>query len=149
MSLKERLMPDLKTAMKSKDQASLRGIRAIKAALLLLETDGSGEEITEEKEIKLLQKLIKQRQDSLAIYTEQGRADLAKTEKEEIDVISKYLPAQLDESELKSIIEKIIADTGAQTMKDMGRVMGMAGKEIAGRADNKLVAGLVKQLLTG
>lgn len=147
MSLKDRINTDLKTAMKAKDQAALRGIRAIKAALLLMETDGSGEAITEEKEIKLLQKLVKQRQDSLTIYKEQGREDLAKTEEEEIEVISRYLPEQLSEEELRSIIQGIIDKTGASSMKDMGRIMGMASKEIAGRADNKEVAAMVKSML--
>lgn len=148
MTLKEKINQDLKTAMKAKDQKALRGIRAIKAQLMLMETDGSGAEVTSEMEIKLLQKLVKQRQDSLSIFEEQGRADLAATEKEEIEVISKYLPEQLSEDELRGIIEEVIAATGAASMKDMGRVMGAAGAKIAGRADNKVVAGLVKSLLS-
>lgn len=148
MTLKEKINQDLKTAMKAKDQKALRGIRAIKAQLMLMETDGSGAEVTSEMEIKLLQKLVKQRQDSLSIFEEQGRADLAATEKEEIEVISKYLPEQLSEDELRGIIEEVIAATGASSMKDMGRVMGAAGAKIAGRADNKVVAGLVKSLLS-
>ena len=148
MTLKEKINQDLKTAMKAKDQASLRSIRAIKAQLMLMETDGSGNVITEDKEIKLLQKLVKQRQDSLTIYEEQGREDLAVTEREEIEVISKYLPEQLNADEIKSIISEVIANTGASSMKDMGKVMGAAGQKIAGRADNKIVAGLVKELLS-
>lgn len=148
MSLKDKIGQDLKTAMKAKDKSSLRGIRAIKAALLLMETDGSGEEITEDKEIKLLQKLVKQRQDSLTIYVDQNREDLAVTEREEIEVISKYLPEQLSEDELKTIIQDVINTTGAESMKDMGKVMGMAGSKIAGRADNKVVAGLIKTMLS-
>ncbi|MCL4160085.1 UNVERIFIED_CONTAM: hypothetical protein GTU68_057700 [Idotea baltica] len=148
MSLKDKIGQDLKTAMKAKDQAALRGVRAIKAGLLLMETDGSGEEITEEKEIKLLQKLVKQRQDSLTIYEEQGREDLAATEREEIEVISKYLPEQLSDDAIKTILQEVINTTGAVSMKDMGKVMGMAGQKIAGRADNKVVAGLVKELLS-
>lgn len=134
--------------MKAKDQQALRGIRAIKAQLMLMETDGSGAEITSDMEIKLLQKLVKQRQDSLAIYEEQGRADLAATEKEEIEIISKYLPEQLSEDALRAIIEEVIAAVGASSMKDMGKVMGAAGAKIAGRADNKVVAGMVKSLLS-
>lgn len=134
--------------MKAKDQQALRGIRAIKAQLMLMETDGSGAEITSDMEIKLLQKLVKQRQDSLAIYEEQGRADLAATEKEEIEIISKYLPEQLSEDALRTIIEEVIAAVGASSMKDMGKVMGAAGAKIAGRADNKVVAGMVKSLLS-
>lgn len=148
MTLKERINQDLKTAMKAKDQQALRGIRAIKAQLMLMETDGSGAEITSDMEIKLLQKLVKQRQDSLAIYEEQGRADLAATEKEEIEIISKYLPEQLSEDALRTIIEEVIAAVGASSMKDMGKVMGAAGAKIAGRADNKVVAGMVKSLLS-
>ena len=148
MSLKDRINQDIKTAMKAKDQAALRSIRAIKAALLLLETDGSGEAITEEKEIKLLQKLVKQRQESLKIYEDQDRDDLAQTEREEIDFISTYLPEAMSTDELKNIIQAIISETGASSMKDMGRVMGMAAKQIAGRADNKTVAGMVKELLS-
>ena len=148
MTLKERINQDLKTAMKAKDQAALRSVRAIKAQLMLMETDGSGAEITSDKEIKLLQKLVKQRQDSLTIYEEQGREDLAVTEREEIEVISKYLPEQLSEDELRVILDEVIKATGAESMKDMGKVMGMAGKKIAGRADNKIVAGLIKSMLS-
>jgi len=148
MTLKERINQDLKTAMRAKDQKALRGIRAIKAAIMLMETDGSGNEITEETEIKLVQKLIKQRQDSLAIYNEQNREDLAVTEREEIEVLSNYLPEQLSDDELKSIIQSIMEKTGASTMKDMGKVMGMASKEVAGRADNKLIAQMVKSSLS-
>ncbi len=148
MSLKDKINQDLKIAMKARDQVSLRSIRAIKAALLLLATDGSGDEITEEKEIKLLQKLVKQRQDSLTIYEGQNRDDLAQTEREEIEVISKYLPEAMSEDELKSLIQEIITTTGAASMKDMGKVMGMASKNIAGRADNKIVASIVKELLS-
>ena len=148
MTLKEKINQDLKTAMKAKNQAALRSIRAVKAQLMLMETDGSGDEITSDREIKLLQKLVKQRQDSLTIYEEQGREDLAVTEREEIEIISTYLPEQLGEDELKAILSEVIATTGAESMKDMGKVMGLAGKKIAGRADNKIVAGLIKSLLS-
>lgn len=147
MTLEERIKPDLVAAMKAKDQASLRGIRAIKAAILLLKTDGSGKDITPETEIKMLQKLIKQRKDSLEIYEKQGREDLATTEREEIEVIEKYLPEQISEDELEKIIKEIIEKTGASSMQDMGKVMGMANKQLAGRADGKTISGVVKRML--
>ena len=147
MSLESKIMPDLKAAMKSKDQAALRAIRAIKAAILLTKTDGSGKELDEAGEIKMVQKLIKQRQDSLDIFNKQGRDDLAGIEKEEIEVLQRYLPKQLSVDELKPMIQKIISDTGAAGMKDMGKVMGMATKQLAGQADGKTVSGLVKELL--
>ena len=137
----------MKEAMKAKDKVSLRGIRAIKAALLLAKTDGSGDEMTDEKEIKLLQKLVKQRKDSLDIFNKQGRDDLAQTEKEEIAVIEKYLPEQLSAEELEALIKGIIEKTGASSMKDMGKVMGMASKQLAGKADGKTISGVVKALL--
>jgi uncharacterized protein len=148
MTLEERIMNDLKEAMKNKDEASKRGIRAIKAAILLAKTDGSGEEMNEEKEIKILQKLVKQRRDSLEIYEKQGREDLAVVEREEIDVIERYLPKQLSEAELEVVLKKIIADTGAEGMKDMGKVMGAATKELAGKADGKLISQVVRKLLS-
>ncbi len=147
MTLEEKINNDLKTAMKAKDQVGLRGIRAIKSAILLAKTDGSGNELNRDLEIKLLQKLVKQRKDSLDIYEKQNREDLAVKEREEIEVIEKYLPKQLDEAELKGIIQKIITQTGASSMKDMGKVMGMASKQLAGKADGKAISGVVKQLL--
>lgn len=148
MSLEEKISGDLKEAMKAKDQARLRSIRAIKAALLLAKTDGSGEAMTEEKEIKILQKLVKQRKDSLEIYEKQGREDLAVVEREEIPVIEAYLPEQMGETELSAFIQDIIAKTGASSMKDMGKVMGMANQALAGKADGKTIASLVKSLLS-
>lgn len=148
MSLEAKLITDLKEAMKAKDQAALRSIRSVKAALINMKTDGSGTEITEEKEIKLLQKLVKQRQDSLAIYEEQGREDLAVTEREEIAVISKYLPEQMSIEDLTALIKEIISQTGAEGMKDMGKVMGMASGKLAGKADGKTISAVVKELLT-
>ena len=148
MSLEQLIMTDLKNAMKAKDQAALRGIRAIKSAILLAKTDGSGTELTEDGEIKLLQKLIKQRKESHRVFTEQGREDLAQVEAEEIEVIQKYLPEQMSEDDLRSALEKIIADTGAESMKDMGRVMGTASKQFAGKADGKTISGIVKELLS-
>jgi uncharacterized protein YqeY len=148
MTLDQRILPDLKTAMKAKDQAALRGIRTIKAEILLFKTDGSGNELDEAGEIKLLQKLVKQRKDSLAIYEEQNREDLALTEREEIEVISRYLPQELSETELEALVQEVINQTGASSMQDMGKVMGMANKKAAGRADGKAISAVVKKLLT-
>jgi len=147
MSLEAKITADLKTAMKAKDDATKRGIRAIKAQILLMKTDGSGKELDEAGEIKILQKLVKQRKDSLAIFEQQGRADLAKIESEEIAVIEKYLPKQMDEGALTDLLKGIIAQTGASSMKDMGKVMGMASKQLAGKADGKTISTIVKQLL--
>ena len=147
MSLEAKLMQDLKTAMKAKDQAALRGIRAIKAEILKKKTDGSGEAITEAIEIKMLQKMVKQRKDSLEIYEKQGREDLAVTEREEIEVIEKYLPEQMSAEDLEQVIKGIIDQTGASSMKDMGKVMGMASKQLAGKADGKTISGVVKKML--
>ena len=147
MTLEERIMNDLKDAMKNKDEAAKRGIRAIKAALLLAKTDGSGEEMTEEKEIKLLVKLVKQRKDSLEIYEKQGREDLAVVEREEIEVIERYLPKQLDEAEVEVILKKIIESLGAVGMKDMSKVMEAATKELAGKADGKFISQVARRLL--
>lgn len=147
MSLETQLMQDLKTAMKAKDKVALRSIRAVKAALLLQKTDGTGEEMTEEKEIKLLQKMVKQRKDSLDIYVKQGREDLAATEREEIAVIEKYLPEQMSAADLEKVVADLIAKTGASSMKDMGKVMGMASKQLAGKADGKTISGVVRKLL--
>lgn len=149
MSLEQRILPDLKAAMKAKDQGTLRGIRAIKAAILLAKTDGSGKEMDEAAEVALLQKLIKQRKDSLGIYEEQGREDLAVKEREEIVAIEAYLPAQLSEDELKNRIKAIIDKTGAEGMKDMGKVIGAARAELGGSADGKSIASITKQLLAG
>lgn len=149
MSLESRLMTDLKTAMKAKDQASLRTIRAIKAAILLAKTDGSGKELDEAAEIKMVQKLMKQRQESHDIYVKQDRADLAQTEAEEMEVLKNYLPQQLSEEELLPILKEIISTTGASSMKDMGKVMGMANQKLAGKADGKTLSGIIKGLLSG
>lgn len=139
---------EIKQAMLAKDQARLRGLRAIKAALLLAKTEkGSAEEITEETELKLLQKLIKQRKESADIYKQQGREDLSVVEEEEIEVISAFLPKQLDAAEIEAIIVKLIKDSGAASVKEMGKVMGLANKELAGKADGKLIAEFVKKHL--
>jgi uncharacterized protein YqeY len=148
MTLEARINEDLKTAMKAKDQVSLRGIRAIKSALMLFNTSGTGEEMNTEKEIALLQKLVKQRQDSLDIFVQQGREDLAVIEREEIGVIMKYLPQQLSAEELNSAVREIISRLGATSMKDMGRVMREASKDLAGKADGKTISAVVKSLLS-
>lgn len=139
---------EIKKAMLAKDQAQLRGLRAIKAALLLAKTEkGPAEEITEEAEVKIIQKLIKQRRESSDIYKGQGRADLAQVEDEEIEVISRFLPKQLDRTEVETVIAGIVSQTGATSVKDMGKVMGLANKELAGKADGKLIAEVVKAQL--
>jgi len=148
MTLEERIVADMKTAMKAKDKVSLRGIRSIKAAIMLAKTDGSGEEMTPEKEIKLVQKMVKQRKDSLTIYKEQGRDDLAAVEEEEIEVISRYLPEQLSEEKITEIVDGIISDLGAEGMKDMGKVMGVASQKLGGAADGKTIASVVRARLS-
>lgn len=147
MGLESIINEDLKAAMKSKDAVSLRGIRAIKSAIMLFNTSGTGEEMTPEKEIALVQKLVKQRQDSLDIYEKQGREDLAVVEREEIEVLMRYLPKQLSAEELESAVREIMSRLGASSMKDMGRVMGEASKSLAGKADGKAIAEVVKKLL--
>ena len=150
MSLEEKVMADLKTAMLAKDEKALRGLRAIKSGIINAKTsEGAGGKIKEEDEIKLLQKLVKQRKDSLEIYEKQNREDLASKEREEIEVIEKFLPKQMDESELKDFISKIIKETGASSPADMGKVMGIANKQLAGKADGKTIAGIVKEILSG
>jgi uncharacterized protein YqeY len=149
MSLEQKVMADLKTAMLAKDEKALRGLRAIKAAILLAKTsEGAAGELKEEDETKLLQKLVKQRKDSLEIYQQQNRSDLAQKEQEEIDVIEKFLPKQLSGEELQLEIKKIIAETGAVSPADMGKVMAAATKKLAGKADGKTISGAVKELLT-
>ena len=148
MSLENTINEDLKTAMKAKDQVALRGIRAIKSAILLYNTSGSGSELSPEGEIAILQKLVKQRQDSLDIYEKQGREDLAVVEREEIEVIMRYLPKQMTEDELKAAVKGIMDRIGATSMKDMGKVMAEASKEFAGKADGKTISAVVKAMLS-
>ena len=148
MSLEQNVMAQLKDAMKAKDEAGLRGLRAIKAAILLAKTAEGRGEITADDEIKLLQKLVKQRKDSLDIFRQQNRADLAQKEEEEIAIIEKFLPKQMDAEELKTIIAGIITETGASSPADMGKVMGVASKQLAGQADGKTISAVVKELLT-
>jgi uncharacterized protein len=148
MGLEQKVMADLKTAMLAKDEGALRGLRAIKAAIIIAKTsEGAGGELKEEDETKLLQKLVKQRKDSLTIYQEQKRPDLAKKEEEEITVIEKFLPQQLDSEALKAVLAKIIAETGAASPADIGKVMGVATKQLAGQADGKTISAVAKELL--
>jgi len=141
-------MTALKEAMKSKDQTALTALRAVKSAILLAQTEtGSKEELTEEQELKLLQKQVKQRKDSAAVYIDQGREDLAEPELAEAKVIEQFLPEAMSEDEVAKIVEDIIAKTGADGMKDMGKVMGIASKELAGRADGKTISNIVKAKL--
>ncbi len=146
MTLEEKINQDLKTAMLAKDEATVRSLRAVKSAILLAKTSGS-DSVSAEDEIKMLQKLVKQRKESVDIYKQQNRADLAKTEEEEIAVIEKYLPKQMGEEEIKAELKKIIEQVGAKSPAEMGKVMGAASKHFAGKADNKIVSQLVKQLL--
>jgi uncharacterized protein YqeY len=147
MSLESQINEDLKAAMRAKDEVALRGIRAIKSAILLIKTDGSGQIIDETKEIQLLQKLVKTRQESMDIYIKNNRPELADIEKAEIEVIKKYLPAMLEGDALEAILKKIIAEIGATSAKDMGKVMGVANKQLAGKAEGRLISESVKRLL--
>ncbi len=148
MNLEQKIMVNLKAAMLAKDEKSLRSLRAIKAAIIIAKTaEGASGEISAEEEIKLLQKLVKQRRDSLEIFTQQKRDDLAQKEKEEIEVIEKFLPAQMGEEEIKAALALIITQVGASSPADMGKVMGAATKQLGGKADGKAIANAVKELL--
>jgi len=148
MSLQEKIDQDIKSAMLKKDSGRLRGLRAIKAALLVAKTEkGAQEVLTEEAEVKVLQKLAKQRKESAEIYSSQNRPDLLQIEKEELLVIESYLPKQLDKDEISVHIKQIIAQTGASSIKDMGKVMAIVSKDLAGKADGRTVSELVKELL--
>ena len=147
MTLEEKINQDLITAMKAKDEITLRGIRAIKSVIQLAKTDGTGQVIDETREVLMLQKLVKTRQESLDIYEKNNRPELAKIEREEIEVIRKYLPAMLEGAELEAIVKRIIADTGAESARDMGKVMGVANKELAGKAEGRAISEIVKRLL--
>ena len=150
MALEQKVMAELKTAMLAKNEAALRGLRAIKAAIILAKTsEGANGELLEADETKLLQKLVKQRKDSLTIYQQQNRADLAQKEEEEIAIIEKFLPQQLDEAALKAILTKIIAETGASSPADIGKVMGAATRQLAGQADGKTINAVARELLSG
>ncbi|MFP5042085.1 GatB/YqeY domain-containing protein [Parasediminibacterium sp. JCM 36343] len=149
MSLETEVMALMKEAMKAKDEGGLRGVRAIKAEIIKAKTEpGANGEISAEGELKLLQKMMKQRKDSLAIFQEQNRADLAAKELEEMAVIEKFLPKQMSEAEIKEAVATIIAQVGAASVADLGKVMGVASKQLAGKADGKTISALVKELLT-
>ncbi len=149
MSLSVRIMDEIKNAMRAKDTLALEALRAVKSAILLAQTEsGAKEEIAEEEEIKLLQRLVKQRKDSAAIYTQQERADLAEPELLQAAVIEKFLPAQLSEEEVEAVVAKIITDNDALGMAAMGKVMGLASAELAGKADGKTISTIVKKLLS-
>lgn len=149
MSLEQQINQNIKEAMIAKDQAKLRGLRAIKAAILLAKTEKAGiDELSGDMEIKVLQKLVKQRKESAEIYKEQGRDDLYQIEVEEQKVIEEFLPKQLDRSEIENIVKSIIQETGANSMKDMGKVMGMANQRLAGQADGKTISEVIKASLS-
>ena len=150
MSLEQQIMTQMKEAMKAKNEGVLRALRAIKAEIIKAKTEpGAAGEIDEATEQKFLQKMMKQRRDSLEIFEKQDREDLAVKEKEEMAVIEKFLPKQMDEAELKEIVKQIIAETGASTAADMGKVMGVASKQLAGKADGKTISNIVKEMLAG
>lgn len=149
MGILANLTDEIKTAMRAKDSLKLEALRAIKSAVMLEQTaSGAGTELSEEQEIKLVQKLVKQRKDSAQIFKEQNRPDLAEPEEAQAAVIAEFLPAQLSQEEITKIVTDIIAQTGAEGMKDMGKVMGMATKQMAGTADGKTISTIVKQLLS-
>ncbi|NUY81730.1 GatB/YqeY domain-containing protein [Flavobacterium sp. MAH-1] len=148
MSLQAKITEEIKNAMRAKDTVALESLRAVKSAILLAQTEsGAKEELSEDEEIKILQRLVKQRKDSAAIYTEQGRADLAQPEIDQAAVIEKFLPAQLSESEIEVIVEKIISENNLGGMANMGKVMGLASQKMAGQADGKTISAVVKRLL--
>lgn len=145
--LEEKINKDLVAAMKAKDEVALRGIRAIKSAILMAKTDGSGQIIDEAREVQMLQKLLKSRQDSYEIFTKNNRPELAQKETEEIEIIKRYLPTMLEGAELEAALREIIAEVGAESPKDMGKVMGAASKKLAGKAEGRLISEAVKKLL--
>ncbi|MBL7771632.1 MAG: GatB/YqeY domain-containing protein [Chitinophagaceae bacterium] len=148
MSLEQQIMTELKAAMIEKNEAALRGLRAIKAAILLAKTaEGKNTEISEEEEMKILQKLAKQRKDSLDVFVQQNREDLAQKEREELAIIEKFLPQQMSEDELREALKAIITETGASSAADMGKVMGAATKQLAGKAEGKMISAMVKEML--
>jgi uncharacterized protein YqeY len=149
MSLQQQVMEQMKAAMKSKDKVALESLRAIKSALLLAQTEtGSAGEMSEEDEVKLVQKLVKQRKDSAAIFIEQGRQDLADPELAQVAIIEQFLPEQLSEAEIEKVVVLVIEETDAAGMKDMGKVMGLVSKKLAGQADGKTISTIVKNKLS-
>jgi len=150
MALEQQIMTELKAAMLAKNVVALRSLRAIKAAILLAKTsEGAAGKLTTDGEIKLLQKMVKQRKDSLEIFTQQGREDLAQKEREEIAVIEKFLPEQMDAAAVRAVLVQLVAQTGANSPADMGKMMGLANKELAGKAEGKMIATIVRELLSG
>jgi len=148
MSLQKQIMEELKMAMKSKDTLALQALRAVKSAFLLAKTEtGAGDDLTEDQEMKIIQKQVKQRKDSAAIFIDQGRQDLADPELAEIAVLEKFLPEALSEDAIEKVVLDTIAKTGAEGMKDMGKVMGMVSKQLAGQADGKTISGIVRKIL--
>ena len=148
MSLQKQIMEELKTAMKSKDVVALQALRAVKSAFLLAKTEtGAGDDLTEDQEMKIIQKQVKQRKDSAVIFIDQGRQDLADPELAEIAVLEKFLPEALSEDAIEKVVLETIAKTGAEGMKDMGEVMGMVSKQLAGQADGKTISGIVRKNL--
>jgi uncharacterized protein len=148
MNLEQKVMGEMKDAMKSKNEAVLRSLRAIKAEIIKAKTEpGANGEIDEATEQKFLQKMVKQRKDSLDIFEKQGREDLATKEKEELEVILRFMPKQMDEAEITIAVKNIIAEAGATSVADLGKVMGIASKQLAGKADGKMLSGIVKALL--
>lgn len=148
MSLQKQIMDEMKAAMKSKDTVALQALRAVKSAFLLAKTEtGAGDDLTEDQEMKIIQKQVKQRKDSAAIFVEQGRQDLADPELAEIAVLEKFLPEALSEEAIEKVVIETIAKVGAEGMKDMGKVMGMVSKQLAGQADGKTISGIVRKNL--
>lgn len=148
MTLEQRIMAELKTAMLAKDEKTVRSLRAVKAAILVAKTAGGASgQVSEEEETKILQKMVKQRKDSLEIFRQQNREDLASKELEEIEVIEKFLPKQMEEQELREYIQGVISKTGAAGPGDLGKVMGIASKELAGKADGKTISTIARELL--
>ena len=148
MSLQKQIMEEMKAAMKSKDTVALQALRAVKSAFLLAKTEtGAGDDLTEEQEMKIIQKQVKQRKDSAAIFVQQGRQDLADPELAEVAILEKFLPVALSEEEIEKVVVETIAKVGAEGMKDMGKVMGMVSKQLAGQADGKTISGIVRKKL--
>jgi|TARA_B100000768_G_scaffold89335_1_gene83830 hypothetical protein len=148
MGLEKIIMEAIKTAMKEKNQQALAALRAVKSELILLKTSGSLSELNETDENKILQKLVKQRKDSASIFSEQNREDLAIPELEQADIISQFLPKQMSGNEVEIVVAEIISKTGANSMKDMGKVMGLTNSQLAGKADGKTISGIVKKMLS-
>ena len=147
MTLEEKISKDIIVAMKAKDEVALRGIRAIKSAILIAKTDGSGNAIDEAREVQMLQNLVKSRQESYDIYMKNGREALAQVEKEEIDIIRKYLPTMMEGDELEAAVNAILVEVGATSAKDMGKAMGAANKQLTGKAEGRAISEVVKRLL--